>query len=93
MVATDTEKNIVRLGAEAELYRREISLENLHWIGREPSYPLHCQTQIRYHAELVGALLGEDGHLELDEPVRAPAPGQFAVLLQGEEVLGGGEIV
>lgn len=93
VVATDVERNVVRLGAEAELYRRGISLENLHWTGAEPSLPLRCRAQVRYHAEPVGALLHEDGRLELDEPVRAVASGQFVVFLDGERLLGGGEIV
>jgi tRNA-uridine 2-sulfurtransferase len=93
VVGTDVEQNIVRLGRETELFRREITLENPHWIGREPEFPLCCRAQIRYRARPVGALLHVDGRLELEEPVRAPAPGQFAVLLRGEQVLGGGEII
>jgi tRNA-uridine 2-sulfurtransferase len=92
VVATDVEKNVVRLGEEAKLYRGEILLQNLHWIGQKPEFPLSCQAQVRYRARPVGALLHADGRLELEEPVRAPAPGQFAALLRGEQVLGGGEI-
>ena len=40
----------------------------------------------------VTALSGGGVRIECDEPVRAPAPGQSAVLYDGERVLGGGFI-
>ncbi|MCK9360700.1 tRNA 2-thiouridine(34) synthase MnmA [Patescibacteria group bacterium] len=79
------------------LYRSELRLRNIHWIAGIPSNP-EIEVAVRYHSELVpGKLLplakGEqEGVLELARPAWAPAPGQSAVLYQGEECLGGGFI-
>jgi tRNA-specific 2-thiouridylase len=72
------------------LYRSELHLRNIHWIAGEPSNP-EIEVAVRYHAPLVGATL-RDTRCEMRDPVWAPAPGQSAVLYQGDECLGGGFI-
>ena len=58
---------------------------------------LRVQVMIRYNAKPVWATVrqGTDGLLaaEFDEPVRAPARGQAAVMYDGDFVAGGGTIV
>ncbi len=72
------------------LYRSELHLRNIHWIAGEPSNP-EIEVAVRYHAPLVAATL-RLSTCDLKESAWAPAPGQSAVLYQGDECLGGGFI-
>ncbi len=87
----DREKNQLMIVPDREhplLYRSELHLRDIHWIAGPPSNP-EIEVAVRYHAPLVRATL-RDARCEMREPVWAPAPGQSAVLYQGEECLGGG---
>ena len=91
------EDNAVVLGPKEALFSREVSVPEFHWIsGDIPSRPVRGRAKIRYRhrEESVTALPEPGGGIKLvfDEPVRAAAPGQSAVLYDGETVLGGGAI-
>ncbi len=61
------------------------------WTVAPVDLPLRCLVQLRAHGSPVGALVTAvpDGwSLALDEPVRGVAPGQAAVLYDGDRVLG-----
>jgi tRNA-specific 2-thiouridylase len=76
------------------LYKIELGLRDIHWIAGRPSNET-VELAVRYHADLVpGVILNEvkDLRIKLGIPAWAPAPGQSAVLYQGEECLGGGFI-
>lgn len=90
--------NTVLLGRNADLYRRDVDVANVHWIsGTAPQADFRCAAKLRYrHCEQPATVIstGADTvHIIFDEPQRAVTPGQAAVLYDGDTVLGGGEIV
>ncbi len=73
-------------------------VDDMNWISiPELTEPIHIKAKIRYrHAEQpVTVSPMEDGRVKLvfDEPQRAAAIGQAAVLYDGDVVVGGGTIV
>ncbi len=86
----------VVVGTWEELHREELSVGELNWLGRRAVVGDRVGVQIRHRAGAAPARVErvEDGSLvlRLDEPQRAIAPGQSAVLFDGEVVLGGGRI-
>ena len=92
------ESNTVVLGPEEALYRREALAGDFHWIaGEPPAGPIRCRVKLRYRQRERDAWaipLGGGGvRLRFDEPQRAVTPGQAAVLYDGDEVLGGGNLL
>ena len=97
VIAIDPAANTVTLGDSADLFRREVHVADFNWIsGRAPDGPVRCTAKLRYRqAEQPAEAATEgDGRVTLmfDEPQRAPTPGQYAVLYDGDTVLGGGRI-
>ncbi len=91
------ESNTVVLGRAEELLRREVLTEDFNWISIPPTAePFRCTAKLRYRGREIPATAypEENGRLRLllDEPQRAPAPGQAAVLYDGDLVLGGGTV-
>ena len=92
----DAARGEVTLGDEEDLFTREVRLCDVHFIGDVPTFPIPVTVKLRYRQRDVSAtLIPEEGGARLltDLPVRAPAPGQSAVLYDGERVLGGGIIL
>lgn len=91
--------NTVTLGTSEELNSSELTLRNFNLISlsEPPAQPLRVGVRTRYHSEEAPALayFNEDGTVTVrfDEPRRAIAPGQAAVLYDGDIVVGGGTIV
>ena len=59
------------------------------WLSERP-LPLACEVQLRAHGAVHGCVAHEDGsgwRLELTTPARGIAPGQAAVLYEGDRVL------
>jgi tRNA-specific 2-thiouridylase len=75
---------------DADLWRQELTLEDLHWINQPPTDNTY-QARLRYRGPLVECRI-EDNKLRLSEPQRGLAAGQSAVIYDGEHVLGGGII-
>lgn len=68
---------------------------DMHWIGPPPTTPLRCTVQVRYRQQPApGTVEVVDNRLSVafDRPQWAVAPGQFAVLYDGDRCLGGAEI-
>ena len=108
VAAIDAAANLVTLGRREDLYRRSFELEAVSFVAGGPPrgrHELRAQVRIRHRAEAVPGTIrrasseshgraGSPGRwlVELDQPAWAPAPGQAAVLYDGDEVLGGGRI-
>ncbi len=97
VLGTDLKRNEVIVGYDRELYAEKIETERPHWVaGRLPKSLWHGRTgrydvAIRYRMEPAPATItaGPRGlTITFDEAQRGPTPGQFAVLYDGEELVG-----
>jgi tRNA-specific 2-thiouridylase len=89
--------NTVVIGARDEVAQRGFTVSDAHFVaGEPPAEDFEASVRIRHRSADVPCrvrLAGPDRFtVETDDPVWAPAPGQAAVLYQGEECLGGGRI-
>jgi tRNA-uridine 2-sulfurtransferase len=88
----------VTVGPADELSVGEITAQRPVWVSRQAPAPderIECDVQLRAHGEVypcVAWLDGEDLRVSLRQPARAVAPGQAAVLYDGDTVLGSGTI-
>ena len=94
----DAETNRIELALWEELFKTEFLARDYNWLIDTPAAPLRASVRVRHtkwEEPACTATPQSDGsvRIECDEPVRAPAPGQSAVLYDGERVLGGGFIV
>jgi tRNA-specific 2-thiouridylase len=91
------EDRAVVIGRREELYSDAVEVGELNWLAAEPPEPgAEVNVQLRYRAPRVAATIVRNGavmELELGREVAAVTPGQSAVVLRGERVLGGGRIV
>jgi tRNA-specific 2-thiouridylase len=98
VVALDPLKNSVVVGKKHDLYQSELSVGDVNWIaGEEPNLPSDFLIKIRYRHKGAEArvMMPENGVCKVlfQEPQLAVTPGQFAVFYEGDEVMGGGEIL
>ena len=89
--------NTITLGRREDLETRSLTIERASFIApRAPRAPFRATVRIRHRAEPVPATVEPLGRrrlaVTLDAPVWAAAPGQAAVLYDGDIVLGGGRI-
>ncbi|HEX3737309.1 MAG TPA: tRNA methyl transferase PRC-barrel domain-containing protein, partial [Solirubrobacterales bacterium] len=96
VLATDAAANTVTVGTREELETRRIRVRDavLHRDGTRVD-----NVRLRYHSATLPASLGAAApgrhdalELELAEPFDAAAPGQTAVLMDGETIVGHGTI-
>ncbi len=86
----------VVVGTWEELHRADTKIGELNWLAEPPRVGEGVEVQIRHRhpaaAATVARLDGEVLDLVLEQPQRAVAPGQSAVIFRGDVVLGGGRI-
>jgi tRNA-uridine 2-sulfurtransferase len=97
ILSKNKKTNTLVVGPEEMLFKKEIPLENIHWIsGRQPELPLQCEVRLRHRQLLQKAVISEQGSGNtvaiFKEPQRAPTPGQFMVFYQKGVCLGGATI-
>jgi tRNA-specific 2-thiouridylase len=96
VVALDRAKNRLVVGEDRELRRSVCTICNVNWIPYVPQGPVRAEVRIRNRHEpasaVVTPLAAGSARVSFNEPQRAIAPGQAAVLYLGEQVLGGGWI-
>ena len=93
----DAAENRIELALWEELFKTEVAARDFNWLVDEPAGPIRASVRVR-HTKWENppcTAWVEDGlvRIRCDEPVRAPAAGQSAVLYDGERLLGGGFIV
>lgn len=93
----DPETNTVKLALWEDLFKTELCARSFNWLCDEPEGEIRATVKVRHSkwenppckAERCGELV----KICTEEPLRAPARGQSAVLYDGERVLGGGFVV
>lgn len=91
------ETNEILLVSDKELYKREVSIKDLVWSAIDtPPHEFCADVKLRYrHTPAPCTVKTENDRtatLNFDEPQRAPAKGQSAVIYDGDTVLGCGII-
>ena len=92
----DAQHNTIELALWEELFKTEVRARCFNWLCETPTGPVRASVRVRHtkweNPLCTAAVEGDTVRIVCDEPVRAPAAGQSAVLYDGERVLGGGFI-
>lgn len=93
----DARTNTVELALWEELFKTEVTARDFNWLIDAPDKPLRASVRVRHtkweNPPCTVYNGGDTVRIVCDEPVRAPAAGQSAVLYDGDRLLGGGFIV
>ena len=92
----DPGSNTIELALWEELFKTEVHARDFNWLMDPPTGPIRASVRVR-HTKWENppcTVWPEGGGVKIlcDEPVRAPAAGQSAVLYDGDRLLGGGFI-
>ncbi len=92
----NAEKNEIELALWEELFKTEVNAREFNWLCEKPTEPIRASVRVRHtkweNPPCTVYIEGDTVRIICDEPVRAPARGQSAVLYDGDKVLGGGFI-
>ena len=93
----DPVSNRIELALWEELFQTEVTARDFNWLIEPPLSPIRASVRVRHtkweNPACTATIDGDRVRIHCDEPVRAPAAGQSAVLYDGEQLLGGGFIV
>jgi len=93
----DAEKNEIELALWEELFKTEVTARGFNWLIDSPTEQIRATVRVRHtkweNPPCSVRVEENEVYITCDEPVRAPARGQSAVLYDGDRVLGGGFIV
>lgn len=93
----DPISNTIELALWEELFKTEVHARNFNWLTDPPAGPIRASVRVRHtkweNPPCTVWTEGSGVKILCDEPVRAPAAGQSAVLYDGERLLGGGFIL
>lgn len=76
---------------DSELWHKDVTLEDSHWINNKPADTKSYQARLRYRGPLVSSKF-TGKKLSLKDEQRGLAAGQSAVVYDGDLVMGGGII-
>ncbi|HEV3233833.1 MAG TPA: tRNA 2-thiouridine(34) synthase MnmA [Candidatus Dormibacteraeota bacterium] len=97
VIDIDPDRRVVTVGPREALRRDRIEVGELSFVaGEAPAAVFDADVRVRYGAEPAPVRVLMEGDRALVEsaaPLMAVAPGQAAVLYDGEQVLGGGRIL
>ena len=92
----DAAANTIELAFWDELFKTQVTARDFSWLIDRPTQPIRASVRVRHtkweNPPCTVYVEGDTVRIECDEPVRAPAAGQSAVLYDGDRLLGGGFI-
>ena len=92
----DPGSNTIELALWEELFKTEVHARDFNWLMDPPTGPIRASVRVRHtkweNPPCTVWPEGDGVKILCDEPVRAPAAGQSAVLYDGDRLLGGGFI-
>lgn len=93
----DPENDRIELSLWEELFKTEVTARDFNWLIDPPEGEISAAVRVRHtkweNPPCTARIEGELVRISCSDPVRAPAPGQSAVLYEGDRLLGGGFIV
>ena len=93
----DASSNSIELALWEELFKTEVCARDFSWLIDKPTEPIRASVRVRHtkweNPDCTVYAEGDMVRIICDEPVRAPAAGQSAVLYMGDRLIGGGFIV
>lgn len=93
----EADKNEIELALWEELFKTEVNARDFNWLCDKPTEPIRATVRVRHtkweNPPCTAYVEADTVRIVCDEPVRAPARGQSAVLYDGDRVLGGGFII
>ncbi|MGB7339370.1 MAG: tRNA 2-thiouridine(34) synthase MnmA [Phototrophicaceae bacterium] len=97
VIAKNPYRNALIVGTRDQLGHDELIAGRVNWVSDQaPTAPFRAQVKIRYKSDAQPALvtpIGSDRFaVKFDEPLRDITPGQGAVIYDGAQCLGGGQI-
>jgi tRNA-specific 2-thiouridylase len=92
VIRIDTLTNSVVLTPDDKLYKNEIAIEDIHFMGQAAIDGGEYMCKVRYAHKPAKCRVCADGKVLFEEPVRAPTPGQSAVFYRDDYIMFGGII-